>query len=261
MKNEKFEQRTKDLMIAVMTKKNEKIGDVFHKFAKKWDIGENSVRNLYYSELNRLTYDADYRTRIGINISQLQKTNFVFFEEGEKVELLINILSSVEKGESVRSVCMRLADNDINLMIRLQNKYRAMLKNERAFVEKIVQANDLKSPFVKLPNNVISISDAKSSSILSEKEITGLFNGLVRLIRNNSINEISSALTSENKLKTLKLRKVSNELEKTREALIEEQRKNRRLCKFAELAINNQKTKEFEVFLKKFVSNETGEKP
>lgn len=70
----------------------------------------NSVRNHYYNE------------RGGIH----GNTGFKPFSEEEASELVDKMLALTEKGYSVRGAALELASGDAALMLRYQNKFRAM---------------------------------------------------------------------------------------------------------------------------------------
>lgn len=72
----------------------------------------NSVRNRYYA------------VRKGAPAAA-----FVPFTEAETESLIKAVLLARTRGESVRACTLRLANGDTRLMLRYQNKYRAVLKS------------------------------------------------------------------------------------------------------------------------------------
>ena len=87
----------------------------------------NSVRNYYYA-----------RVKEDGGASYGHRRAFVPFEDTEAVRLLEEVLRAQGRGESVRSCTLRLAGGDDKVMLRYQNKYRAMLKNDPSLVRRVV---------------------------------------------------------------------------------------------------------------------------
>ena len=101
---------------------------VFDEVARETGRQPNSVRNFYYARVKAETEPA-----------YTHKRAFVPFNATESEQLIERVLSAQAEGESVRSCTLRLAGGDDKAMLRYQNKYRAMLKNDPATVRCVAQ--------------------------------------------------------------------------------------------------------------------------
>ena len=89
-------------------------------FARK----PNSVRNYYYSEVDCLKEDEKRRERLGIDLNKHTKNDIVYFSKEEENLLMEQIENKTREGMSVRKACLAMANGDIDLLLRYQNKYR-----------------------------------------------------------------------------------------------------------------------------------------
>lgn len=88
----------------------------------------NSVRNYYYECL-----------RAGQAQGTLERSAaFVPFEREEELALLRTMLTERARGQSVRACALNMGKGDTRLMLRYQNKYRALIKNEPALVRSVL---------------------------------------------------------------------------------------------------------------------------
>ena len=92
----------------------------FERVAELTGRQPNSIRNYYYVRIKSL--DESDELFMGA-------TAFVPFTESEVRELLKTILVNQAKGMSVRACTMMMGKNDTSKMLRYQNKYRAVIKN------------------------------------------------------------------------------------------------------------------------------------
>ncbi len=99
---------------------------VFHEIAVATGRQPNSVRNFYYA-----------RVKSSDEPHYAHRRAFVPFSGEEADRLVEEILSAQAGGESVRSATLRLAGGDDTVMLRYQNKYRAILKSDPARVRRI----------------------------------------------------------------------------------------------------------------------------
>ncbi len=99
---------------------------VFERIAQRTGRRPNSIRNYYY---------AQSREREG----QDRKARFVPFQDGEVERLVETVLREKARGSSVRSCLKAMAGGDHSLMLRYQNKYRAVLKTRPELVRSIVE--------------------------------------------------------------------------------------------------------------------------
>lgn len=248
---DKKEIRTKELFEAINKKTNLK--KVFKTFSIKWNMNENSVRNFYYFQLKKLQEDKNYFEKCNLN-AKVNKQELNYFNDEEKEWLIKNVLDGLKDGYSVRGICTKLANNDANLMIRYQNKYRSILKHESKYLEEIASKYNIDYKDNKLPKNVIKMNI--QNNCLSDNEINSLFMGLVRLIKNNTLSQLNSVLKQEYQIATNNLKQVKSELKVVSEKLVEEQRKNKQLTKCLEFMKQGSKLEKFEEFLRKIHKEE-----
>ncbi len=185
----------------------------------------NSVRNYYYSELNELLKNEDRRIKLEIDISKHKKNEPKFFTQEETKTQLSEILRLKSLGYSIRKACLKIANGNIEQMVRLQNKYRIVLKKEPKLLFEI--ENNLKEKGfainLNLPKNVISMPTKRTH--LSESEINSLFLGLVKLIKNSARNEANLELQKETEFANNTLRQTLVNLS-GKEMQLKELRKN-----------------------------------
>lgn len=119
------EAETEELMERARSAREEgrPLREVFEATARTTGRRPNSIRNFYYSQ----------------HRSGERRRRFRPFESGEAENLTEQILSARAAGESVRACVMRMSGGDQRLMLRYQNKYRAMLRNRPDVVGRIME--------------------------------------------------------------------------------------------------------------------------
>lgn len=100
---------------------------VFEQIAKQTGRRPNSIRNYYYAQV-RSHEDGQART-----------ARFVPFTQNEVDWLMEQVLIARAAGQSVRSCLQKLAAGDHSLMLRYQNKYRAVIKSRPEYVRSLVE--------------------------------------------------------------------------------------------------------------------------
>ncbi len=90
----------------------------FENMAKLTGRKPNSIRNFYYAKVKE-----------GAFVPTGKRNAFTPFSQQEIEMLLETVLSGQARGESVRSITMKLGDGDKKAMLRYQNKYRSLIKN------------------------------------------------------------------------------------------------------------------------------------
>ena len=90
---------------------------VFEQIARQTGRRPNSIRNYYYAQVREHDGDAERPAR------------FVPFTQQEVDWLMEQVLVARSAGQSVRSCLQKLAGGDHSLMLRYQNKYRAVIKS------------------------------------------------------------------------------------------------------------------------------------
>ena len=105
---------------------------VFERMGKELGRKPNSIRNYYYMQL---------RERGGESFKRAAP--FKTFTQEEIDSLLRAVLIARGRGQSVRACVGELAGGDHSLMLRYQNKYRAILRKRPEWIEAI--AEDLRA--------------------------------------------------------------------------------------------------------------------
>ncbi len=174
-----------DLFLTVKDIKNNNkpLSFAFVLHANKYNRKHNSVKNYYYYELKNLAQNPLRQHKLGIDIDVFRVKKHINFSQQEKSTLIQTIDKKVASGKSVRSVCYTLANGDIDKMQRYQNKYY----------------NSKKQPVFSNDQKVVNIKEHKGKVLntLSDKDITVLFLGLVRLIKSEATKEANVQLKRE----------------------------------------------------------------
>lgn len=92
----------------------------------------NSIRNYYYVRIR----DEDIMNTYSECVEK--PSSFIPFEESEVKSMLKRLLSDQAKGISVRASTMALGNGDTTTMLRFQNKYRSVIKNNPEFVKTVM---------------------------------------------------------------------------------------------------------------------------
>lgn len=100
---------------------------VFEQIARQTGRRPNSIRNYYYAQV---------RNR---EDGQAPAARFVPFTQSEVDWLMEQVLIARAEGQSVRSCLQKLSGGDHSLMLRYQNKYRAVIKSRPDYVRELVQ--------------------------------------------------------------------------------------------------------------------------
>ena len=182
------------------TKQGKSLSSAFKDFALKNNRKPNSVRNYYYLELNHLLENKSRAESLNINTSLHQKKQAKFFTQEETQNQMQQLLELKNKGYSVRKACLTIANGNIEEMVRLQNKYRSLLKNQPSYLEKLGYSN----------SNIIQMPQRKNK--LSDNDINSLFVGLVRLVKNQAKQDANIAIKQEKEHANQILRKTLVEL-------------------------------------------------
>lgn len=121
---------------------------VFDSVAMRTGRKPNSVRNHYYARIK----DEDMKG------SGISSASFVPFKDDEVEGLIETFLTAGANGESIRACALRLAGGDDKLMLRYQNKYRAMLKRNPELVADIAARLEANGVAVRYRNTTKSLS-------------------------------------------------------------------------------------------------------
>ena len=106
---------------------------LFETYGKEHSRAKGSVRNYYYAFLKKKDDSRVGRILEGKNLSA---STIRPFSEEETDEMLKRVLTEKSKGMSVRRAIINVCDGDERLMLRMQNKYRNLLKKQPERVAK-----------------------------------------------------------------------------------------------------------------------------
>ena len=99
---------------------------VFDRIAEQTGRRPNSIRNYYYAQVREHGEVGQHPAR------------FVPFTQQEVDWLMEQVLIARAAGQSVRSCLQKLSGGDHSLMLRYQNKYRAVIKSHPEYVRELV---------------------------------------------------------------------------------------------------------------------------
>ena len=100
---------------------------VFDQISRQTGRRPNSIRNYYYAQVRQH------------EDGQPRAARFVPFTQQEVDWLMEQVLVARSAGQSVRSCLQKLSGGDHSLMLRYQNKYRAVIKSRPDYVQDIVE--------------------------------------------------------------------------------------------------------------------------
>ena len=100
---------------------------VFERISEKTGRRPNSIRNYYYAQVRQREGEGAHAAR------------FVPFTQEEVDSLMEKVLRARASGQSVRSCLQEISGGDHSLTLRLQNKYRSVVKNRPEYVHEMVE--------------------------------------------------------------------------------------------------------------------------
>ena len=106
---------------------------LFETYGKEHSRAKGSVRNYYYAFLKKRD---DERVERILKDKDLKAGVVKPFTEEETDEMLKRVLAEKSKGYSVRRAIINVSGGDERLMLRMQNKYRNLLKKQPERVAK-----------------------------------------------------------------------------------------------------------------------------
>lgn len=162
------DEEVKTLFKFVEIKKDEgmPLVQIFKSYAFFTKRQPNSVRNYYYKEIKILTADKTRTKRLKIDLSKHEAKNICPFDKIDAKWIIDSIQELIEQGYSVRGACLKIANGDVSLMVRYQNKYRSEMKNKKRL--------DNMGNIIKMPAN---------PNVMSDEDINALFLGLIKLVK------------------------------------------------------------------------------
>ena len=191
-----------ELLRSVEKNNGQRLISVFEEFATLHRRKTMSVRNYYYFLLQQIQKDYALKLYIESFGVKIPNGDTRRFDKITERDLLLKVLD-YSQPRSVRAVCMDLANGDKKLFVRLQNKYRNLIKHNKSMVDSVIEElvqNDI--PVRAMASNVesgniLSMPVIKQSKPLRDDEIQALFWGLVRLVKRTAEEEVSLNLKRE----------------------------------------------------------------
>jgi hypothetical protein len=198
-----------ELLLSEVKKAEEKnlpLKAVFSRVADETGRKPNSIRNYYYMKVKEGSSGLDKRT-----------VSFTPFSKAEIRRLIADVLKAQGEGESVRSCTLRLGGGDRHKMLRYQNKYRSIIKNNRTLVKSIMEELDASgekyfNPYtektlrgrkplkyvLKQPDIVEMVGSTIKSLNETGQDVEGFLRGLMNIAKLASQNKGGGAVSPDN---------------------------------------------------------------
>ncbi len=169
-------------------RKNRPLSAVFLEYAKISGKEKGTVRNLYYAMAKRSKEDESFRKKY-FNGKAIKVERGKAFSKQETEEVIKNILLKKEEGKSVRRAVSELSHGNMKLALRLQNKYRAVLREnrEKEYGDEVTGAESKGSIERKIKREINALVDRIAESVRKENEM--LKQKLIKLQNANSSGE------------------------------------------------------------------------
>ena len=200
------EEEARDLVeyIKEGRRKGKTLTYLFATYGLEHGRAKGSVRNYYYALMKNER--GDERIVKLLDGSELSVEKIKEFSPEETDAVLRSILKEKSKGISVRKAIFNLSGGDDKLMLRLQNKYRNMLKKEPEKVAEIAEdlglkeeAERLSSPKRETEEEKARVFDRDFLRRKLENEINSLYDRLTRGLKeeNARLREENARLKAE----------------------------------------------------------------
>lgn len=162
-----IEQTKKLFALCDRAKRNgTSLSEAFAEMSKTTGRSVNSVRNYYYGQAKTFELVPEIAAKLGIKSTKIKRDAFVPFENKEIRELIERVIVGKANGKSVRATIFEMAGGDSKKALRLQNKYRSVLRSHRDEVESVM--NDLSARGVKYVNPYSRIDRSDNFARLTE---------------------------------------------------------------------------------------------
>ena len=148
------------------------LSHLFALYGERYGRAKGSVRNYYYALMKNPR--GDERVKRMLDGKNLTVEKIREFTEEETNEALRKILTEKSKGISVRRAICNISQGDDKLMLRLQNKYRNVLKKQpekiRAIAKELGVAGAPEKSFLerRLEQEINSLYDRLALSLKAE---------------------------------------------------------------------------------------------
>ena len=176
---------------------------LFETYGLERGRAKGSVRNYYYALMKNEKQDE--RIVKLLDGSHLSVEKIREFTEEETDEVLRSILAEKSKGLSVRRAIFNLASGDDKLMLRLQNKYRNMLKKDPTRIAAIAAEMGLTEEAGKLERRAAGEKSERERPPLPDKDF-------LRRRLENEINSLYDSLAQALKAENERLRAENQRL-------------------------------------------------
>ncbi len=160
----------------------EPLRGVFERMGQTLGRKPNSVRNYYYMQLRDQADDSLKRA-----------APFETFTDQEIHDLLRRVLSARGQGQSVRACVTEMSGGDKTLMLRYQNKYRALLRKKPQMVEQVcreLQQEGLPCPVISAAAQSAPESFPPEPFGLSDPDARTAWAAIASLLRRAQQNEM-----------------------------------------------------------------------
>lgn len=202
-KREQIQKRIRELLEYIQTTDEANIPRLkaFTDFATAHDLKCETIRNLYYGAVKQ------YKLK---DVFKIEKCKH--FGAVELKGVMQKLVDEINRTQSVRKACYNVSNGDAKLMLRLQNKYRSILKNNPQYLLEMGLKIDKKNI-----NNIQNNRNNKSK-INEEKTSQNINNFLksnnAQFAKYDSITDKKSGYNIENEgecYQNLQLTHINNE--------------------------------------------------
>ena len=161
------EEEATGLIEYIYTGKNagKTLSYLFETYGRAHNRAKGSVRNYYYAFLKKR---GDERVRRILEGKDLRAGEIRSFTEEETDDMLRKVLTEKSKGMSVRKAIRNLSEGDEKLMLRMQNKYRNLVKKQPERVQRVAREAGLPEEKTFLQRRLEREIDALYERIASE---------------------------------------------------------------------------------------------
>ena len=166
--------------------KKNSLSQNFRLFAKQNGKVAGSIRNLYYAIVKLSNNDKDFCETF-LNGKPLKAEEIINFTSEQEKKLIKSIIIGRSNNKSVRKIVNELADNDSKKSLRLQNKYRNIVKCRPEFIS--ICLDELRKEGYDIDSSILSKCSVNRVQFLRLKqEIDGL------------VDRLSTSIKKENEL-------------------------------------------------------------
>ena len=186
---------------------NNSLISVFKSVAKTLKRKPNSIRNFYYQQVKKFKEDSSLANNLKINMENHKVLKSKKFSYQETKSIVKEILRKKCLGYSIRKACMQIANNNKAEMLRIQNKYRNILKCQKKLYDECLEElkaeglderRDKVMKKMQIESNVVFLKKNEEKK-LSDEDISSLFMGLVKLVKKTAYENAEKQFFIENR--------------------------------------------------------------